>query len=147
VKFGIGVLLLLGLLVAAVLMQRNLRSKALEERHRARSAAELEDGWGRVVVGAPSGAPLPGEEGSFTEPAPAAGVVTVPPPPPPVDKRVRVEPGMSLSKICEEQYGTSRGGLLEALATYNGLESPGAIRVGQELRLPPRERLERKQED
>ena len=59
-KFGIGVLLLLGLLVAAVLMQRNLRSKALEERHRARSAAELEDGWSRVVVGAPSGAPLPG---------------------------------------------------------------------------------------
>lgn len=140
-KFGIGVLLLLGLLVAAVLMQRNLRNRALEERHRAREAAMYEDGWSRVIVGTPSGAPLPGEvDPAAAKPLEAIGA-TLPPPPPPVDKQVTVEAGMSLSKICEAHYGSSKGGILEAVARYNGLSSPGAIRIGQQLRLPPRESL------
>jgi len=138
VKFGVGVLVLLGLLVAAVLMQRNLRSKALEERHRAREVAQHEDGWSRVIVGNPSGAPLLGE-GTPELPPPVGA--TLPTPPPPRDKTLVIEAGMSLSRICEEHYGSSKGGILEALATYNGLESPSAIRVGQELLLPPREKL------
>ena len=137
-KFGVGVLVLLGLLVAAVLMQRNLRSKALEERHRAREAAQHEDGWSRVIVGNPSGAPLLGE-GTPELPPPVGA--TLPTPPPPRDKTLVIETGMSLSRICEEHYGSSKGGLLEALAAYNGLESPSAIRVGQELLLPPRDKL------
>lgn len=135
-KFGIGILLLLGLLVAAVLMQRNLRSKALEERARAREGVEYEAGWGRVIVGAPSGAPPAG-----SNPTPPAAPQATTPKAAPREFRLTVQSGQSLSKICQEHYGSARAEWVNRLAQYNQLSSPADLKAGQELRLPPLETL------
>ena len=52
-----------------------------------------------------------------------------------------IAPGDSLSRICEQHYGTSRLEVLEALAHYNGLRSANQIRTGATLLLPDRDRL------
>jgi nucleoid-associated protein YgaU len=55
---------------------------------------------------------------------------------------VVVKAGQTLSEICHEHYGSARQSLLLALAHYNHLETPDALREGQVIRLPPSERLD-----
>jgi nucleoid-associated protein YgaU len=49
--------------------------------------------------------------------------------------------GETLGRICAAAYGTSDKSLVAAVARANNLPSPDAIKVGQVLRLPPREDL------
>lgn len=119
-------------------MQRNLRSKALEERARAREGVEYEAGWGRVIVGAPSGAP---PAGSSPPQAPTPTPQAPSPSAPPREFRLTVQSGQSLSKICQEHYGSARAEWVNRLAQYNQLKSPADLKAGQELRLPPLETL------
>jgi nucleoid-associated protein YgaU len=132
------------------------------------AARTPESGWIEVVVGAPSGAePLPVPAampaGLTTAPGQAAPQHTEPGPalqatpavqapadglPPPLaepeglpDFRLQVSAGQVLSRIARDHYGTAAVALVEALAAYNGMESPDQLREGQVLRLPPREVL------
>ena len=57
------------------------------------------------------------------------------------DRELVIAPGDSLSRICEQHYGTSRQSVVEALARYNGLGSPNRIRTGAILLLPDFDRL------
>jgi nucleoid-associated protein YgaU len=102
-------------------------------------AADLPPGWGSVVLGAPSGAVPPIAE----PPAPAPAPVPAPEPPAAREFELVVSPGQSLSTICKEHYGTASVALVEALARFNQLKSPDAVRAGQKLRLPPLETLQK----
>ncbi|MDF1799483.1 MAG: LysM domain-containing protein [Planctomycetota bacterium] len=122
-------------------------------------------GWGRVILGAPSGAPRrerpepesgglpdggqgdrstnqpgdpPGDLGPGVEAPPP---VVQPPPRWPADLELTVRPGQSLSKIVAQSYGRSTDDLVQRLATYNGLSNPDRLRAGQALRVPVREKL------
>ena len=55
---------------------------------------------------------------------------------------VTVRPGQVLSRICEDFYGTGRPPLPALVARYNGLADEHSLRAGQNLQLPPRERLD-----
>ena len=59
------------------------------------------------------------------------------------DLELLVPPGATLSEIAAEHYGTAAPALVAALAAYNGLTSPDALRSGTRLKLPSRERLDR----
>ena len=121
-------------------------------------------GWGRVLLGAPSGAPRrarpadlappdePGDQPSTPSPTdepqpdlepsggePAPG--PLPPPRWPADLELTVRPGQSLSKIVAQSYGRSTDDLVRRLASYNGLSNPDRLRAGQDLRVPVREKL------
>jgi nucleoid-associated protein YgaU len=102
-------------------------------------ASPLPPGWGSVVLGAPSGALPPAAEPQAPAPAPAPVPAPVPEAPPPEARSFElvVSPGQSLSTICKEHYGTASTALVEALARFNGLKSPDALRAGQKLELPP----------
>jgi len=123
--------------------------------------APLEEGWGRVVVGAPSGAaprlrpdapldpepvapagegPDVGNPGSSAEPL-APEVPASPPPRWPADLELVVRSGQSLSKIVAAEYGRSTPELVDLLARYNGMDDPDKLRLGQSLRIPVRGKL------
>jgi nucleoid-associated protein YgaU len=94
---------------------------------------------GRAVMtlGVPSGAPpLEGE--------PAEDVADVGrfQPPDLPDFELTVQPGQTLSQICEAHYGTSNRSLVGALAEYNGLADADALSVGDRLRLPELDKLQ-----
>ena len=104
------------------------------------------EGWAVVTVGRPSGA------GKIViEPAPASIGEAAPPPNeaggPPADWRALgdfelvVQTGQTLSGIAKTHYGTAGGDLVRALAEYNGMDDPDRLRLGQDLSLPPIERL------
>jgi hypothetical protein len=69
------------------------------------------------------------------------------PPPQPLapqplpDFTLEVRPGMTLSQIAVDHYGTYLGGVLEALVRYNGLKNANDLRVGKSIALPDREKL------
>ena len=126
-------------------------------RESARFTHPVPEGWVEVILGAPSGAdpirvPLwytrPADEQlDLAESAPDAGNLEehptfLPTPGRPPDFELEVGPGQVLSRIAVHHYGTSRPRLVEALARYNGLDSPDKLREGQRLRLPPIEDLE-----
>ena len=127
-------------------------------------------GWGRVVLGAPSGAPPrprpgpvdadpleqppvvgpdgapvsppgPGPDGYGSDPGPAPEPPAPPPERYPADLELVVRSGQSLSKIVAESYGRSTPDLVRRLAAYNGLADPDRLRAGQRLRVPVREKL------
>jgi nucleoid-associated protein YgaU len=109
---------------------------------------ELAPGEAVLIVGRPSGAePRPR---SRPAPPPAPGPDAGPPADDPLpedeaglgDYLHTVQPGQTLSGIAHLRYGRSDPGLVQALADYNGLESPDRLRAGQPLRLPAAERLE-----
>lgn len=145
----LGLLILGGLFLVAANWQENLRSSVLKTRRLERgipshvdTMVNGEDGWTTLVLGAPSGAesirpkdaapPVP----IIPDPTPDS---VIPQPPPPTiqpDQERTIAPGDSLSRICEQHYGTSRPRLVQALARYNGLSSPNQIRVGATLLLP-----------
>ena len=145
----LGLLILGGLFLVAANWQENLRSSVLKTRRLERgipshvdTTVNGQDGWATLVLGAPSGAKsirhknaAPPEsiiQGPTPEP------VTPQPLPPTIqpDQERRIAPGDSLSRICEQHYGTSRPRLVQALARYNGLSSPNQIPVGATLLLP-----------
>jgi|GEM_PF-837975 len=133
--------------------------------------APIPEGWGRAIVGSKSGVPplpedearaLPAFKKTEPEPAPksesksaaqgttAQGTGTAakdparPTTPPTATTKPRthtVVAGETLGRICAAAYGTSDKSLVAAVARANNLPSPDAIKVGQVLRLPPREDL------
>jgi len=131
---------LLALLALAVSLERHASTQAAPDK----TAAELPAGWGSVVLGAPSGAePLTAAPAHAT-PTPVASVApTAHEAPVAPDSELSVAPGQSLSLICKEHYGTASVALVEALARFNGLKNPDALRAGQKLRLPPIQTLQR----
>ncbi len=143
----LGGLLLLALFGGAALWQRSWTSAARSERDAARTGGTaIGDGWSRVVVGRPSGGEPyvgPVEKGSAVPPVREQ----VPPgptralSPQPADTEITVQSGQSLSKICQEHYGTARLAVIEAVARYNHLADPDTLREGQKLRLPHLESL------
>ncbi len=119
-----------------------------------------EPGWGRVVLGAPSGAPprprpaAPEPEEAAEAPPMSDGPNVAPPgsepesPSPtelppryPADLELVVRSGQSLSKIVAESYGRSTPDLVRRLAAYNGMSDPDRMRAGQHLRVPVKEKL------
>lgn len=154
----------IALLVAAFVLAWQLEDRWSDAHRAERDAAysritadesALPEGFGRVVVGAPSGAdPILGQQppdvGSGTrtgmdatstnvgaEPARSAS----PPSNPAGLRRHVVRKGESLSKICAAFYGTARKDVVDAVARANGLTNSGAIREGQALVLPTLEEL------
>ncbi len=127
----------------------------------------IEAGWGVVVIGTPSGVPVidtpsgvpvidtpsgvPGP--SRAEPAPLVEAPRAPEAPqvaPPArgdaqlaDFELVVESGQTLSKISKAHYGTAARDIVRALARYNGLTDENALKLGQPLKLPALDRLQR----
>ena len=111
-------------------------------------SGKIKEGWATVVVGRPSGvAPL--EFARETEEDERDGPVAGSPGPlePAVDDgfyaspelgdfEMEVQPGQTLSGIAHAHYGTAPVALVEALATYNGLENPNALQSGATVLLP-----------
>ncbi|MFT4709967.1 MAG: nucleoid-associated protein YgaU [Planctomycetota bacterium] len=121
--------------------------------------AHLEPGWGRIVLGRPSGAEPTARP---TQAAPAADAdvpASEQPEPPasptdetayesapvpsewPADQELTVRPGQSLSKIIASAYDRSTPELVSKLATYNGMENADKLRVGQKLLIPSKDKL------
>ncbi len=120
-------------------------------------------GWGRIVLGVPSGAPATaravpvnptnarpevddqGDTPSIAPPplapAPRSDLDSPPPSLWPQDQELIVRSGQSLSKIIATAYGRSTQSLVERLATYNGMENSNKLRIGQTLRIPTLEKL------
>jgi nucleoid-associated protein YgaU len=128
----------IAVLLAAFVLAWRIQDRWAAERREERDAAyglasESEDGFGRVIVGEPSGAaPI------LVTPPPAAP--TAPVPNAAGADRLRhhvVQKGEALSKICAAYYGTARKDVVEAVARANGLASPEMVRAGQRLVLPP----------
>ncbi|MCY2958723.1 MAG: LysM peptidoglycan-binding domain-containing protein [Planctomycetota bacterium] len=107
------------------------------------AGAAVPEGFSRAVVGEPSGAapitpplaarppnptPRPGGKPGQDGAAPTGS-----------DKLRHhiVQKGDSLSKICAAAYGTARRDVVEAVARANGLSNPEAVRIGQQIVLPP----------
>ena len=145
----LGLLILGGLFLVAANWQENLRSSVLKTRRLERGipshvdpTVNGEDGWTTLVLGAPSGAksirPKNAAPPESIIQGPTPEPVTPQPLPPTIqpDQERTIAPGDSLSRICEQHYGTSRPRLVQALARYNGLSSPNQIRVGATLLLP-----------
>jgi nucleoid-associated protein YgaU len=145
----LGLLILGGLFLVAANWQENLRSSVLKTRRLERgipshvdTTVNGEDGWATLVLGAPSGAksirPKNAAPPESIIQGPTPEPVTPQPLPPTIqpDQERRIAPGDSLSRICEQHYGTSRPRLVQALALYNSLSSPNQIRVGATLLLP-----------
>ena len=138
-KLWLAAAVLLALLALVVSLQR----RASPELAPSATTADLPPGWGSVVLGAPSGAVPTLPQVPAASPAPAPAPLSVPPPPAAREFELSVSPGQSLSTICREHYGTASAALVEALARFNGLKSPDAVRAGQKLRLPPLETLQK----
>lgn len=111
------------------------------------------DTWGHMLMGLPSGAdPVPGR--SYIPPARPLAETGAPPThqpdqaslpsaPPrwPADLELVVRPGQSLSKIAAAEYGRATFELVDLLARYNNMSDANALRTGQQLRIPVREKL------
>jgi phage tail protein X len=161
----IGLLLLGGLFLIAASWQRGQTRSLREQRQQEHGLPEphqvtrgdLGADWSLLVLGSASGAePIPGSEPRPTPFEGDTGPVQPPaggPEPPPStrqtdpapyapDYRYEVQGGDFLGKICDRHYGTSRPGLVDAVARYNGLTSPDAVRTGDTLVLPDRALLE-----
>ena len=145
----LGLLILGGLFLVAANWQENLRSSVLKTRRLERGipshvdpTVNGQDGWTTLVLGAPSGAksirPKNAAPPESIIQGPTPEPVTPQPLPPTIqpDQERTIAPGDSLSRICEQHYGTSRPRLVQALARYNDLSSPNQIRVGATLLLP-----------
>jgi hypothetical protein len=156
VRAVLGLLLLLALFGAASYWQGSWTASLREERDVLQrppgTLEEREEGWGRIVIGRPSGAdPIELPE-PIADPAEGRGTprfrrtdektpeetkaVQPVTPPPPADFEYLVPGGRVLSKICEEFYGSGRDPIPATVATYNGLASPDELRAGKTLKLP-----------
>ncbi len=141
----LGLLILGGLFLMAATWQRNqteeLRAQRSQRYGIPQDPAGQEPGWDTLVLGRPSGAepiPSPAPLGRAWENWTDTGddtqgderlIVSQ-------EYRYEVQSGDVLSRICARHYGTSRASLVNAVAHYNGLGSPDAIRAGKILLLP-----------
>jgi len=147
VRALLGVLLLGGLFLLAATWQRGQTARLRAERSQRygvpAAGGSLRDGWSTLVLGGASGAPplarpeAPGP--AAEEPPPEEDEPPIPYQP---DYRYEVQPGDVLGTICKLHYGTARLRLVRAVARYNELPSPDAIRAGQVLLLPDPELLD-----
>ena len=118
--------------------------------------AHLPPGWGRIVLGRPSGAEPTARLEAIAPPAdPGVPAIdqpdspTVEPPHEPLpapstwpsDQELIVRPGQSLSKIIAGAYGRSTPALVSKLAAYNGMENANKLREGQKLLIPTKDKL------
>ena len=118
------------------------------------------DGWSRVVLGRPSGGVPHGSnaedalesdarenlqaaapDGAHPAAAPGTKIPSKDPPAAELDAEVTVQAGQTLSEICRERYGTASLDLVQAVARYNHLTGPDAIREGQRILLPATEKM------
>ena len=150
----LGLLLLAGTFLAATgwQMNRSRSVKAAREQQHGLTGAPRDPAWSLLVLGPASGAdPIP--VAAAPAQAPAEPEWTSPPADLPLspaptsthyapDYRYVVQAGDVLSRICKQHYGTARSALVSAVAHYNGLPTPDAIRVGEAVLLPDRTRLE-----
>ena len=88
------------------------------------------EGWTTLVLGSPSRAlsRLPDRCRSRPGTRPIDSDITV----------HRVKSGEYLGGICNDHYGTSKPGLVNAVAAFNGLSSPNALKADTNIQLPPR---------
>lgn len=147
----LGLLLLVGIFLIATGWQgsrtRTVRA-ARELQHGLTGEARSE--WSLLVLGAGSGAePIPGAEppSQFQAPDEPLWYETSGEAPPAAapspsryspDYRYIVQKGDVLGRICRQHYGTARTALVKAVARYNGLETPDAVRIGDAVLLPDR---------
>ena len=141
----LGLLILGGLFLMAATWQRNQTKELRAERSQRYGIPEdpsaREPGWDTLVLGRPSGAqpiPSPAQPESAWENWADLDHDTRADERPFVSQEFRyeVQSGDVLSRICAQHYGTSRASLVDAVAHYNGLSSPDAIRAGKILLLP-----------
>lgn len=157
----LGLLVLTTLFLMAAFWQQGITRRLEEKREHEQGlsvlAADGEDRWVKLVLGRPSGAdPMPspiqlqstptwppeGDPGSEpnrppVEPANSNDPSGANPEPSIVpDVTYVVKPGDVLGTICQERYGTARPKVLDAVATYNELTDPDALKLGQVLALP-----------
>lgn len=157
----LGLMLLGGLFLIAAGWQRGRTRDLREQREQQHglpslprtASSQLGADWSLLVLGVVSGAePIPGsiesnpadptDQGLNPDPLqPGSEPYTEPPLPFGPDYRYEVQAGDFLGKICDRHYGTSRHALVDAVARYNGLPSPDAVRAGDTLVLPDRARL------
>jgi hypothetical protein len=160
VRSVLWILVLLTLCAALWAWNVRITDRAREERERIKQGRasstdlpELPEGWGRAVVGEASGAPLvdppPGpvtpptaDPRKSPEPAPDP---KRPPSPPPVRTEHVVAAGESLSKICQNHYGTAHPDVVAALARANGIAKIDQVRAGTKIVLPPLAELKQEQ--
>ncbi|MDZ4772451.1 MAG: LysM peptidoglycan-binding domain-containing protein [Planctomycetota bacterium] len=154
------ILLLLCVFGAVSLYHARFTDAARDERALAHAAAvsgrSLPDGFGaRVIVGEKSGASIveglrPVEAPSKANPAPTSSPQAKPTPPaakptqpaaPAAVTTHTVKRGESLSTIADKYYGTSKKDVVDALAKFNKLKSVNALAEGQELTIPPLQKL------
>lgn len=137
----------IAVLLAAFVLAWKIQDRWADERREERDAAyarpseagaELPEGYSRAIVGDPSGAapvtppvvqqPVPRPKSGAQSPGAGASDTL---------RHHVVQKGDSLSKICSAAYGSARKDLVEALARANGLSNPEALRIGQQIVLPP----------
>lgn len=146
----LGILVLGGLFLAAAAWQRS-HTRVLREQRRSEYGLpeNVEQGradgeWSLLVLGRPSGAPPLVDGSGPAAPGPGEGAddgaaaADAPEPEYAPDARYEVLSGDHLGGICQRHYGTARPALVEAVARYNALASPDAIRAGSILLLPDR---------
>ena len=146
-RVALGLTLLLGALLLAAAW-RGGSSSADDRTPVPGQEPEQHDGWSHLILGGPSGA-------QALEAQPVRGAANPPrdvhesapderdteQPPDPGEFTYQVQPGDSLSGICDRFYKNRRGvklsELVRRVAERNGLTSADAIRAGSPLVLPP----------
>lgn len=110
------------------------------------------EGWTTLVLGSPSRALSRRPDPDARDPHPddfapdrfdddASDPDDVPPDPDPIDSDItlhHVKSGEFLGGICSKHYGTSKPSVVNAVAAFNGLSSPNALRADTTIQLPPR---------
>lgn len=142
-RIAAGLLLLFGAFAAAWFWQEELLA-GIERELDSRAGLPGEDelgeptpGWGRVVVGNPSGA-----EAVEPPPPPIEEPPVDPGPPPPEYPSIVVERGQRLWTLATERYGAVGPDLVTRLGLFNGLPDPDRLQEGMLLQFPPREVLD-----
>lgn len=147
----LGLLVLTSLFLMAAFWQKGItqRLEAKRELEQGWSVVtgDGQDRWVKLVVGRPSGAePMATPihlQGTPTWPPQGQDPVDPVPTPQPVvpDVTYVVQSGDVLGTICQERYGTAKPQVLQAVAEYNELSDPDALKLGQVLALPSLEVL------
>jgi hypothetical protein len=156
VRIVLWLLVLVTVCAALLLWNERVSVQARAERETLRGAAAADSsptseearGFGHVLVGEKSGAPILEPEPLPTPPPGKAGTETdktpkKTPPPTAVAEDAQhatehtIAPGESLSTICQHHYGTSHPDVVAAVARANKLDKAGQIRAGMKIVLPP----------
>ena len=146
----VGLTILVTLFAMAVAWQDRWTEGLARERDHIRTTPELAaspaDGWSRLIIGRPSGAPVPVPQPVFLErgeeePEDESPLENWDEPAFAQDTEHVVAPGEVLGTICQKHYGTARMDLVNLVAKYNRLADADDIRLGQTIRLPDVRRI------